>query len=75
MRRFISSCLQLEYNRDNSQSLHGTALVQVLYTLSPSGDQFDCQLVVTETLTTGQVNHFGPFRYGGVRLILTPPAF
>jgi hypothetical protein len=75
LRTFISSCLQLEYNRDNDQTLYGTARVQCLYTLYPSGDQFNCRLVVKETLANGQVNTFGPFQYHGVRLILTPPAF
>jgi hypothetical protein len=74
-RTFISSCLQLEYNHDKDQTLYGTALVQCLYTLYPSGDQFNCRLVVTETLANGQVNTFGPFQYHGVRFILTPPAF
>jgi hypothetical protein len=75
VRTFISSCLQLEYNRDDTQSLYGTALVQAQYTLYPSGDQFKCRLVVTETLADGEVFHYGPFQSQGVRFILTPPAF
>jgi hypothetical protein len=77
-RTFISSCLQLEYNRDETQSLYGTVIVQGLYTLDPSGDQFRCRIVATETLANGIVNHYGinpPIISHGVRLILTPPAF
>lgn len=75
VRTFISSCLQLEYNRDENQSLYGTVIAQGLYTLYPSGDQFKCRLVVTETLANGEVIQYPPFDSHGVRLILTPPAF
>jgi hypothetical protein len=71
-RTFISTFLQLEYNKD--ASLYGIAKHQTLYTLYPSEDQYDCTLVVTETLTNGQVNHFGPLQFHGVRLTLEPPA-
>jgi hypothetical protein len=48
---FISSLLQLEYNKD--ASFYGIAKLQTLYTLSQAGDQYDCTLVVTETLANG----------------------
>ena len=70
-RTFISSLLLLEYNKD--ASLYGTVKVQTLYTLYPSGDQYDCNIVATETLANGQVNVFGPFQAHGVRLTLEPP--
>jgi hypothetical protein len=70
-RTFISSLLQLEYNTD--ASLYGTAKIQTRYTLYPSGDQYDCTLVATETLSDGTVNHYGPFQFHAVRLTLEAP--
>ena len=75
-RAFISTFLQLEYNKD--ASLYGIAKHQTLYTLYPSGDQYDCTLVVTETLVDGTVNHYPkpgdpPLKFHGVRLTLEPP--
>jgi hypothetical protein len=60
-RTFISSALQLEYNRDDNQSLYGTTDIQAQYTLYPSEDQFDGILVATETLADGTVNHLWSF--------------
>jgi hypothetical protein len=76
-RTFISTFLQLEYNKD--ASLYGIAKHQTLYTLYPSGDQYDCTIVVTETLMDGTVNHYPkpgdpPIQFHGVRLTLEPPA-
>ena len=69
--RFIANFFVIEYNRD--ASFAGTVLMQILYELYPSGDQYKATAFFTETLANGQVNQGGPLTAHGVRRILTPP--
>jgi len=72
-RTFISTFLVLEYNRDPGGSLNATAKLQAVYTLSPSGDQYDQKTFITETLADGTVLPVvGPLDSQGVRLTLEP---
>jgi hypothetical protein len=71
-RTFTATFVALEYNRDNS--LFAIFEVDANFRLDASGDQYDSDFVATETLTNGQVNHFGPGKSHGVRIRLKPPA-
>jgi hypothetical protein len=57
-RTFSATFIALEYNHDNS--LFATFEVDANFRLDASGDQFNSHYTATETLTNGQVNHFGP---------------
>jgi hypothetical protein len=72
-RTFIATFLDIEYNRDDQQSLYGIVKSEWGITLNPSGDQYDAKFFAQETLANGQVNNYGPAFAHATRLVLTPP--